>query len=182
VDRCRHLRRRLERERGQAEADQVGLERTQLVEQQLVLALGERRVAVPDEFLGARGHVDAGVLGHLVAVRLRDGDDEEVLEVDDAGVVAGALQIARELRHSQVEPGEELDQRDASHLRPPTEPAGAPGARDADPYRPWMVPRTSAGSQRTKLFGGLCSGDPSSMAGPRMALAELDGPGARAPR
>src|SRR5262249_28160275 len=75
-----------------------------------------------------------------------------------------------------------LDTRDASHLRPPTEPAGAPGARDADPYRPWMVPRTSAGSQRTKLFGGLCSGDPSSMAGPRMALAELDGPGARAPR
>src|SRR5262249_29661102 len=31
-------------------------------------------------------------------------------------------------------------------------------------------------------IGGLCSGAPSSMAGPRMALAELDGPGARAPR
>ncbi len=91
------LHRRLHRQRGEAESDQGRIEVAQLVDQQLILALGERPVAIPDILRAARGDVRQGVIGDQIAVRLRAGDDQEIFEIDDPSLVAGPAQIAREL-------------------------------------------------------------------------------------
>src|SRR4029453_3900266 len=87
----------------------------QRVDQQLVLALGEGLVAVPDVLPSPRGDVGERILGHLIAMRVLARGGGEVLEVDVLGLVPAPPQVTGELRDAEVEAREELDQCDARH-------------------------------------------------------------------